>query len=61
LTNIKTIETDIDALLLSYLFDLSILRQIENSNVVEHIYRVGLSFYAKKADDIEAAQPHVAS
>ncbi|MEL7225524.1 MAG: nucleotidyltransferase domain-containing protein [Cyanobacteria bacterium P01_D01_bin.36] len=39
------IEDKIDDLLLPYLFDLSILRQIENPNVVEHINRVGLLFY----------------
>ncbi|MGB7484842.1 MAG: nucleotidyltransferase domain-containing protein [Phormidesmis sp.] len=58
---LTNIETDIDDLLLPYLFDLSILRQIENPNVVEHIHRFGLSFYEREADDIEAAQPHIAS
>ncbi|MEL7071466.1 MAG: nucleotidyltransferase domain-containing protein [Cyanobacteria bacterium J06581_3] len=42
------IEDKIDDLLLPYLFDLSILRQIENTNVVEHIHRVGVLFYQRK-------------
>ncbi|MGD1899238.1 MAG: nucleotidyltransferase domain-containing protein [Phormidesmis sp.] len=54
------IEDEIDDLMLPYLFDLSILRQIQNPNVVEHIYRVGLPFYTKadhtKADDLSNSE-----
>ena len=50
------IEDEIDDLLLPYLFDLSILRQIQNPNVVEHIHRVGLSFYQKK-QSVELNKP----
>jgi predicted nucleotidyltransferase len=43
------IETEIDDLLLPYSFDLSILEQISNPGLVEHIARVGIVFYEKNA------------
>ena len=42
------IEDRIDDVLLPYLLDLSVLRQIENPNVVDHINRVGVLFYQRK-------------
>lgn len=39
------IETELDDLLLPYKIDLSIYRKIENSDLVDHINRVGVSFY----------------
>ena len=41
------IETEIDDLLLPYKVDLSIKDQIDNPNLIEHIERVGQSFYSK--------------
>lgn len=42
------IENELDDLLLPYSIDLSILDQIENQELVEHIKRVGVNFYLKK-------------
>lgn len=39
------IEEDIDDLLLPYSFDLSILKNITNSDFIAHVNRVGLVFY----------------
>ncbi|MFH1076407.1 MAG: nucleotidyltransferase domain-containing protein [Pseudomonadota bacterium] len=39
---------DIDDLLLPYTFDLSILSYITDSDVLEHIQRVGITFYETK-------------
>ncbi len=41
------IDTKIDDLLLPYLFDISLLRQISNPDVVDHIRRVGIPLYEK--------------
>ncbi|MGD1867829.1 MAG: nucleotidyltransferase domain-containing protein [Phormidesmis sp.] len=49
------IDDKIDDLLLPYLFDLSVLRQIENPNVVEQIHRFGLLFYQREETPLEAA------
>lgn len=38
---------DIDDLLLPYTFDLSILHQISDPDVIEHIQRVGVVLYEK--------------
>ncbi len=43
------IENDLDELLMPYKIDLSLYRQIENINLVEHIRRVGVEFYFKRA------------
>jgi len=40
--------TDLDDLLLPYIFDISIFHQIENSDLIEHIKRVGKVFYKRK-------------
>ena len=42
---VARIEDEIDDLLLPYLFDISIFSHIDNPNVVEHINRVGVTFY----------------
>jgi len=39
---------DIDELYLPYSFDLSILRDIRDQDVLDHIRRVGVVFYKKK-------------
>ena len=40
--------TELDDLLLPYSIDLSIYQQIDNSNLVEHIQRVGIIFIKEK-------------
>ncbi len=44
---IYNILNDLDDLMLSYTIDLSIFTEIENPAVVEHIERVGITFYQK--------------
>lgn len=44
------IEDEIDDLLLPYMFDISILSQISNPDVVDHIQRVGIPFYERSRD-----------
>jgi uncharacterized protein len=44
------IETEIDDLLLPYKMDLSLHRQIENPSLLEHIERVGITFYQGAKD-----------
>ena len=39
------IETDLDDLLLPYKMDLSIFHKIENEDLIDHINRVGITFY----------------
>lgn len=46
-TLICEVNQRIDNLLLPYLFDISILNQISNKELIEHIERVGCSFYEK--------------
>lgn len=41
------IESALDHLLLPYKIDLSVLRQIENQELLDHIGRVGVVFYEK--------------
>lgn len=38
---------EIDDLLLPYTFDLSVFRQINDPDVIDHINRVGVVFYEK--------------
>jgi predicted nucleotidyltransferase len=40
---------DIDELLLPYTIDLSILKDIRDADVIEHIQRVGVTFYERDA------------
>jgi predicted nucleotidyltransferase len=41
------IENELDDLLLPYKIDLSIFHKIENSELIDHINRVGMVFYEK--------------
>ncbi len=45
LVELLQIENEIDDLYLPYKIDLSLLHQIENTHLVEHIQRVGQIFY----------------
>jgi predicted nucleotidyltransferase len=45
LTILFKIETKLDDLLLPYKIDLSIFHQIENTDLIEHIQRVGKDFF----------------
>lgn len=42
-----SIENDLDDLLLPYKIDLSIYDKIENQDLIDHILRVGISFYKR--------------
>jgi len=44
---INKIDLELDDLLLAYTFDISIYNQIDNSDLLEHIKRVGKDFYIK--------------
>lgn len=46
---------ELDDLLLPYTIDLSIFHQISDTDVVEHIQRVGVTFYKKGEDVLEPA------
>lgn len=45
---IHEIESDLDYLLMPYKIDLSILDQINNPELLEHIERVGIPFFEKQ-------------
>lgn len=47
LSVINLVEIEIDNLLLPYTFDISIYHQIDNSELIEYIKRVGKIFYSK--------------
>lgn len=44
------IEMELDDLLLPYRIDLSIFHKIENPDLIDHINRVGITFYEKNSD-----------
>ena len=44
---INKISLDLDDLFLPYTFDISIFKQINNPDLIEHIERVGAIFYEK--------------
>jgi predicted nucleotidyltransferase len=46
-SQLSGIELNIDDLLLPYSFDISIFKDIENPNLVDHINRVGIVLYEK--------------
>lgn len=52
INDVLKLEIDLDELLLPYLFDISLLHQIQNQDLLEHINRVGKVFYKStiKAD-----------
>lgn len=45
LSQLFKIELELDDILLPYKLDLSIFQRIENPDLIEHIKRVGISFY----------------
>ncbi len=47
---LNNIESELDDLLLPYEIDLSIHHQIENPDLLEHVKRVGVIFYARAKD-----------
>ena len=53
--SIHPLYQQLDELLLPYMFDISILKQIDDLNVVEHILRVGKVFYERPPTTTEAA------
>lgn len=46
-TELLKIENELDDLLLAYKIDLSLFHQIENSDLVDHIKKVGRTFYLR--------------
>ncbi len=50
LTVLNRIDNELDDLLLPWVFDLSIYTQIQSSELIEHIDRVGIVFYTRKTD-----------
>ena len=46
-TQLNRIETQIDDLLLPYTVDLSLFESIDNTNLIDHIRRVGVVFYER--------------
>ena len=48
---------DIDDLLLPYSIDLSIYQDIKDPDLIEHIQRVGISFYEKATPAAESVAP----
>ncbi len=48
LSVVYELSNEIDDLLLPYTFDISILNQISNPDLVEHISRVGVVFYTRE-------------
>ncbi len=46
-TELMKIDNELDDLLLPYTFDLSLLQQIDNPDLIDHIKRVGIVFYQK--------------
>lgn len=49
LSALLAIENRIDDLLLPWTVDLSLIHEIDNASLVEHIERVGVPFYTRKA------------
>lgn len=47
LSTLSKIDNEIDDLLLPYTFDLSLFHNIDNSDLIDHIHRVGQVFYLK--------------
>lgn len=48
LSELLTLETEVDDLLLPHKTDLSLFHKIENKELLDHINRVGKVFYEKK-------------
>ncbi len=56
LSVLNKISLQLDDLLLPYTFDLSIYRHIDNSDLIDHIKRIGISFYKKQKEERKAFQ-----
>jgi predicted nucleotidyltransferase len=52
LRQLNSIENELDDLLLPYDIDLSIHHQIENPDLLEHVKRAGVIFYARSLSDL---------
>ncbi len=52
LSILHKIENDIDELMLPYKMDVSLEKHIKNTDLLEHIKRVGMTFYEKGATTI---------
>ncbi len=48
LSILQKIENEIDDLLLPYTVDISLYKQINNSDLIDHINRVGIDFFIKQ-------------
>jgi predicted nucleotidyltransferase len=48
LTELNKLSTELDDLLLPYIFDLTIHQQIKNKDLLEHISRVGVEIYKRE-------------
>ena len=49
LSQLNKIELKLDELYLPYTFDISLYQQIENTELLDHINRVGIEFYNRAA------------
>ena len=49
-------ENRLDDLLLPYKIDLSLMHEIQNNELLDHIRRVGVVFYEKAAEDVPCAR-----
>ncbi|MFC0666891.1 nucleotidyltransferase family protein [Azotobacter chroococcum] len=61
LAQLLAIENRIDDLLLPWMVDLSLKRQIDNPALLEHIRRVGIPFYVRGAADAGKGPPDAAA
>lgn len=57
LDKILKIETKLDDLLLPYQIDLCVLKKIENSDLLDHINRVGVVFYRNSVKEFQLTSP----
>lgn len=57
LSILMKIENDLDDLLLPYKMDISAFGRIENEDLINHINRVGIVFYAKENCEKPADEP----
>jgi uncharacterized protein len=47
LSTLQKVEDDLDDLLLPYKLDLSLMKHIKNTELLDHIQRIGVVFYEK--------------
>jgi len=55
-SQLSSIESDIDDLFLPYAFDISIFKDIDNPDLVDHINRIGVVLYEKNSHFGEIAK-----